>query len=580
MSAEQVMTMLPLFWEPRTKPQVEALNSPAEILLFGGAAGGLKTETLLMDAVQEADNPNLNAIIFRESYPQLNDIIRKAYRLYQNAPYFGKYDASEHCWYFPINLWAVRLGMEKPVYPQSGGGARIKFSYLRNDNDVFQHQGQEYTFIGWDESTHCSEFQFRYLLSRLRSTDKSLQLRVRLATNPGGEGHQWHMDVFIGKRCWHCYPGAPDVRKPYVIYTDAKFSDGTYLEHTTQFIPSYVVDHNLFGDGNQDYIRKLRIQRSAEADALLKGCWAQFEGQYFRCWEPERGCYVDERGCLVTTDAENIDWRMVIPRGELDVQWWWSGFGGGDYGYGQSSAAFVYCVRTPAMPGFQNGRIYVIGEYVEGTKPVKEWAKHILDIFLAQRFQPSNDQPDGNPLRTLALYLDPANFNALYDSRTGTSGHSVADLTNEVLRPSSLFFQRAINDRVGGWQLIYSMLKSGELVICDNCEKLVKAIPSRIYDKKKNGDILKVPGDELDDVIDALRYAIYSFIKAAVKPAEMQIAEAMAKADSPTNAMITKRKLEAELRRKEAPVFVGAGARRRLSQWMAQQSRRKIKTPP
>ena len=45
----------PLLWEPKTKAQLWALNSRAEILLFGGAAGSLKTETLVMDAVREAD---------------------------------------------------------------------------------------------------------------------------------------------------------------------------------------------------------------------------------------------------------------------------------------------------------------------------------------------------------------------------------------------------------------------------------------------------------------------------------------------------------------------------------------------
>jgi hypothetical protein len=81
--------------EPKTTAQIRALNSSAEILLFGGAAGSLKTETLLIDAVREADNPNLNAIIFRESYPQLADIIRKSRRLFTDRPFWGKYNAGE-----------------------------------------------------------------------------------------------------------------------------------------------------------------------------------------------------------------------------------------------------------------------------------------------------------------------------------------------------------------------------------------------------------------------------------------------------------------------------------------------------
>ena len=40
-------------WKPATAAQRAALDSEADILLFGGSAGSLKTETMLMDAVQE-----------------------------------------------------------------------------------------------------------------------------------------------------------------------------------------------------------------------------------------------------------------------------------------------------------------------------------------------------------------------------------------------------------------------------------------------------------------------------------------------------------------------------------------------
>jgi hypothetical protein len=47
-----------------------ALESQADILFFGGAAGSLKTETILVDAARECRNPNLRAIIFRQKLTQ------------------------------------------------------------------------------------------------------------------------------------------------------------------------------------------------------------------------------------------------------------------------------------------------------------------------------------------------------------------------------------------------------------------------------------------------------------------------------------------------------------------------------
>src|SRR5262249_61230639 len=45
-------------WSPKTSAQKAALESPADILFFGGADGSLKTETILLDAAREAHRPH------------------------------------------------------------------------------------------------------------------------------------------------------------------------------------------------------------------------------------------------------------------------------------------------------------------------------------------------------------------------------------------------------------------------------------------------------------------------------------------------------------------------------------------
>jgi hypothetical protein len=62
-----------------------------------------------MDAVREAENPSLNAILFRESYPQLSDIRRKCRRLLTGRPFWGKYNPGDYIWTFPRNLKEMRL---------------------------------------------------------------------------------------------------------------------------------------------------------------------------------------------------------------------------------------------------------------------------------------------------------------------------------------------------------------------------------------------------------------------------------------------------------------------------------------
>ena len=179
-------------WSPKTAAQKAVLESSADILFFGGAAGSLKTETMLVDAARESDNPNLRAIIFRQSFPQMSDIIEKTQRLYgsMGARFIGQ---PTWTWTFP-------------------SGGKIRLAYIANDRDIFDYLGPRYSFIGFDESTLHTEYQVRNMLGRLSSTDHSLRLRVRLGSNPGNIGAGWHKAMFLRGVCpVHAPDRAPEV---------------------------------------------------------------------------------------------------------------------------------------------------------------------------------------------------------------------------------------------------------------------------------------------------------------------------------------------------------------------------------
>src|SRR5271169_108640 len=168
-------------WCPKTAAQKAVLESSADILFFGGAAGSLKTETMLVDAARESNNPNLRAIIFRQQFTQMTDIIDKTFRLY--SPMGAKYvGAPSWSWTFP-------------------SGARIRLAYISTDKDIWEYLGPRYSFIGFDESTFHSEYQVRNMLGRLSSTDKTLKLRMRLGSNPGSVGAAWHKAMFLRGAC-------------------------------------------------------------------------------------------------------------------------------------------------------------------------------------------------------------------------------------------------------------------------------------------------------------------------------------------------------------------------------------------
>lgn len=525
-------------WEHRSQPQQMALECMADILLYGGSAGSLKTETLLVAATAELDNPNFHGIIFRASYPELRDIIKKSRKLYPQLG--GKFtDGSPKRWTFP-------------------SGAIIEFTYLKRDDDVYDHQGQEYTFIGFDEAGHQNEFRIRYMLTRLRSTDPTLKLRMFLTANPGGPGHDFLMKFFLKGYCPHCTPDKavvsgklywdavwPEDKQPVQVTLD----DGTVVKKSVCFIAGKITDHTLLGN---DYIANLKMQSAATASILLSGCWKQWEGQFFDCYQENRGWEQNEYGVMVISDPDAC---QVMPIDEIykrfDIKPWFAHAVGGDYGFAGSKAAGHLIVRTPATKRFPNGRIILLDDYSEPHVTAKDYAHDLLNKWFLE------DGAIPEKPRNLQMWaVSPDAFRKDGSVNDVDVPFSRLEQMNDVLSKYGFEFIMANNDRLGGWMLMYQMLRDGELIIASHCQKTRDMLMSRTRDKKKFGDILKVPGDELDDIADSLRYAVMTWRTVAVKPRQERLQEITQDLD-PTSAMIAVRRFEIEERQETTPIFFG-----------------------
>ena len=150
---------------------------------FGGAAGGGKSDALLMSALQYADVPGWRALLLRRTY---RDLALPGALMSRSHEWLAKTDAhwngTEKTWTFP-------------------SGASVTFGYLAHEQDKYTYQGAEFLFIGFDELTQFVETQYRYLLSRLRRVEGyPIAPRMRSAGNPGGIGHNWVKARFITNR--------------------------------------------------------------------------------------------------------------------------------------------------------------------------------------------------------------------------------------------------------------------------------------------------------------------------------------------------------------------------------------------
>jgi predicted phage terminase large subunit-like protein len=149
---------------------------------YGGAAGGGKSDALLMAALQYVDIPGYAAIIFRKNYSELT---LPGALLDRSREWLSCFS--------PDVIWKEQ---EKTWHLPSG--ATVSFGYLDNDADMYRYQSAEFQFIGFDELTEFNEKAFRFLFSRLRRLLTSeVPLRMRAASNPGGIGHDWVKNRFI-----------------------------------------------------------------------------------------------------------------------------------------------------------------------------------------------------------------------------------------------------------------------------------------------------------------------------------------------------------------------------------------------
>jgi predicted phage terminase large subunit-like protein len=147
---------------------------------YGGAAGGGKSDALLMAALMYVHVPQYAALILRRSYADLalpGAIMDRAHEWLNGTD--AKWSEVDKTWTFP-------------------SGATLTFGYLQYENDKYRYQSSEFQFIGFDELTQFSESQYRYMFSRLRRLQTmDVPLRMRAASNPGGMGHEWVYERFI-----------------------------------------------------------------------------------------------------------------------------------------------------------------------------------------------------------------------------------------------------------------------------------------------------------------------------------------------------------------------------------------------
>ena len=262
---------------PQSGPQEMFLSSPADIVIYGGAAGGGKTYGLLLSALRYKNVPGFGCTIFRRNYNQIfseGGLWDEARDMYQGVRGAGQ-NLSRSRWVFRDRRGRIT--------------SKVTFAHIERDDNLSNWQGAQICEIGFDELTHFSEKAFFYMLSRNRSKC-GVKPFVRATCNPDVDSWvakfiEWWIDPETG------YP-IPErsgkirwfIRRDEAIHwADTKeelwerFDLRTTVERgqpkSATFIMSSVYDNRALLEIDPGYLANLMALPLIERERLLKGNW-------------------------------------------------------------------------------------------------------------------------------------------------------------------------------------------------------------------------------------------------------------------------------------------------------------------
>lgn len=253
---------------PQEGPQLAFAGCPADIAIYGGAAGSGKSFGLMMEPTYFLSTvPGFGGVLFRRTYPELTmegALWDESYKV------FGVMGGSAH---------KGSLSWTIPPY-----GNRISFRNIEYEKDVEKYHGSQIAFIGFDEVTTFTEKQFWYLLSRNRSSC-GVQPYIRATCNPDPDS--WVKEFiswWLDENQEYPDPAKSGVirwfvrRNDEMMWADSKqelldrFGPDSFPKSVT-FIPAKLSDNVILETVNPDYRGNLMAMNLVEQQRLLHGNW-------------------------------------------------------------------------------------------------------------------------------------------------------------------------------------------------------------------------------------------------------------------------------------------------------------------
>lgn len=460
----------PAVWAPMPGSQEAFLSCPVFEVLYHGTRGGGKTDCLLMDFGQHVGQgfgAEWRGILFRQSYPQLADVIAKTRKWFPRIWPQAKFNETRATWTWPA-------------------GESLQLRFIQREEDYWSYHGHSYPWIGWEELTTWADLGcYLRMMSCSRSTIRTIPRKYRSTTNPYGPGHN------VVKLRWRL-PGPSGIIGP--VITDSRTRDGQ-LEPPRVAIRSTLDENLVLRASDPEYKARLRssARSRAELAAWVEGSWDIVAGGMFDdVWDP-------------SVHVIPAIPPMSIPKGwRLDRS----------YDHGQSRPFSVgWWAQSNGEPFTINGRI--LGQVPGDLIRVAEWYGWTGDANEGLRLS-AGEIAQG-------ILEREAEWGIRGRVRTGIADSSIFDdyepgrsVAGDMRRVGVRWdpADKGPGSRRQGWQQIRKFLRSAAtkglreepgLLVCDSCVNFLRTVPSLGRSERDPDD---VDTDHEDHVADEVRYRV------------------------------------------------------------------------
>ena len=238
-----------LVWTAQAKQTSFLLREEDEVL-FGGAAGGGKSDALIIWLIRRAYMfPKSSGLYLRRTYADLSKGGAALDRSKELLTGIASYHGETHRWLL-------------------SNGSIIEFGHIEHEDDKYNYRSSQYDSIAFDELTTFTETQYTYMLSRNRATVSGIKPQIRSGTNPGGMGHQW-------------------VKARFIDRANAEVVFDLGYGRKAIFIPAKLQDNKVLMERDPEYWNRLMALSEDDKRALAYGDWDVFQGQFFTEWRRE-----------------------------------------------------------------------------------------------------------------------------------------------------------------------------------------------------------------------------------------------------------------------------------------------------